>query len=367
MRGILVHSLTARGLDFDDALESTNKIRDELRGRQEVDREELASIVQRVAAPQPSIIDPSRESLLPTITVREGADSSPFSKGRLSQSLLAAAVSPNDAFEAAHAIELQLRRDGTRSIDRAELRRRSYTALLSHFDERTAERYLVWRKYQEPEKPVLILLGGTTGAGKTSVALEVALRLGIGRVLSSDSIRQIMRMMLAPDLMPAIHGSSFDAHRRIAPASVGGSPVVDGFIAQASVVGLGVRAMLDRAIEENTSLVLDGVALVPGLIDLEAYSKMAHVIFLVMVRLDEAAFRQHFASRAKHERRGDMNRYVENLDAILQIQDQFLELAERHEVPIIDNVTIEESVRHVIRHVVETLREEEAVDVSELL
>ena len=88
---------------------------------------------------------------------------------------------------------------------------------------------------------------------------------------------------------------------------------------------------------------------------------------MVMVRLDEEAFRQHFSSRAKHGRRGDPGRYVQNLDAILQIQEHFLELADRFEVPIIDNVSIEESVRHVIRYVVEGLRQEESVDVSKLL
>ena len=367
MRGILVHWLTARGLGFDEALERTNKVQDRLRGRETVPLEALTGIVQEVAGSELAPPGSTAESLLPTISVQEGTGSSPFSKGRLSQSLLAAAIGPDDAFEVAHTIELELRRQGLHTVRRADLRRRSHQALLQHFDAKTAERYLVWRKYQEPEKPVLILLGGTTGAGKTSVALEVALRLGIGRVLSSDSIRQIMRMMLAPDLMPAIHGSSFDAHTRVDAAAASANPVVEGFIAQSSVVGLGVRAMLDRAIEENTSLVLDGVALVPGLIDLEAYADVAHVMFMVMVRLDEEAFRQHFSSRAKHGRRGDPGRYVQNLDAILQIQEHFLELAERFEVPIIDNASIEESVRHVIRHVVEGLRQEESVDVSKLL
>jgi 2-phosphoglycerate kinase len=364
MRGILVHSLTARGLGFEDALESTNRVQGQLQSLGQVTRVHLAEIVQSVVGTKLASVEATRESWLPTIVVEEDSGTSPFSKGRLSQALLAAAIDPNDAFDVAHKIELDLRRERVHSIKRADLRRRSYEVLLERFDLRTAERYLVWRKYQEPEKPVLILIGGTTGAGKTSVALEVALRLGIGRVLSSDSIRQIMRMMLAPDLMPSIHGSSFDAHQRLPAASTGANPVVEGFVAQSSVVGVGVRAMLDRAIEENTSLVLDGVALVPGLLDLDAYTDVAHVIFMVMVRLDEESFRQHFANRAKNENRGDGSRYVESLDEILQIQEHFLELADRFDVPIIDNVSIEESVLHVIRYVVETLREKEALDVS---
>ena len=58
-----------------------------------------------------------------------------------------------------------------------------------------SERFMVWRQHQDPDKPVIVVLGGTTGAGKTSIALEVALRLGIRRVLSTDAIRQVMRIM----------------------------------------------------------------------------------------------------------------------------------------------------------------------------
>ena len=60
-------------------------------------------------------------------------------------------------------------------------------------------------------------------------------------------------------------------------------------------------------------------------------------------------------------------RYVENLDGILKIQEQFLELADRYDVPIVDNVTVDASVMLVIRHVVETLRKSGNFDDVDLL
>ena len=47
---------------------------------------------------------------------------------------------------------------------------------------------------------------------------------------------------------------------------------------------------MDRAVLENASLVLDGVSIVPGLIDLESYSKKADVFFLVVATLDDEAY-----------------------------------------------------------------------------
>jgi 2-phosphoglycerate kinase len=354
MRGIMVHSLMARGVSFDDAYTTAAAISERIRGRDSVPRSELANMVVGVVGHehdhQPPIPIPV------TLRVLSGTSSSPFSKGTLAQSLLAASVEPDDAFDVAREIELELIRGGRQEITHEALRQLSSEKLFDRFGRRAAERYLVWRSYQDPEKPVIVLLGGTAGVGKTTLALEVARRLGISRVLSTDSIRQVMRIMLSNELMPALHASSFSAHQRL-PTEVGGEdPVIDGFLAQTSSVSVGVRATLDRAIEENTSLVLDGVSLVPGLIDLEEYADHAHIFNLLVARLDEEAFANHFVLRAERETRRRAVRYIDHLSEILRIQEYLLDLADRNDVPIVDNITLEGSVLLVIRHVVETLR-----------
>lgn len=357
MRGIMVHSLTARGVAFDQAYETADRVRNAILGRSEVRREELGELVTEFSGPNSGSLPTSSLALPGRIEVGADHRAVPFSKGVLSQSLLAASIDPTDAFEVAREIELSFHRMGTLRVTRAELRKTAYEALLERFDRATAERFLAWRAYQEPNKPVIILLGGTTGVGKTSIALEVALRLGIRRVLSTDAIRQVMRIMLSPDLSPSLHVSSFDAHRSLGLDGEGGSRVVDGFQQQTALVSVGVRAMLDRAIEEHTSLVLDGVSIVPGQIDLESYAASAHVISLLIGRLDEQAFLGHFRGRGTEAPRRGMKRYRQNFDSILEIQNHLLELADQHDVPIVDNRSVESSVPLVIRHVVEFLRD----------
>jgi 2-phosphoglycerate kinase len=214
---------------------------------------------------------------------------------------------------------------------------------------------------------VIILLGGAAGVGKTSLALEVAHRLGIGRVLSTDSIRQVMRLMLSAELMPALHASSYDAYQMLPPETLGDDPVIEGFLSQAATVSVGVRGSLDRAILENTSLVMDGVSLAPGIVDLSDYSEQADVIFLNVAVLDEDAFESRFASRAADSAKRPPHRYLSNLDAILRIQNHLLDLADRYDVPIVDNVSFDRSVLQIIKHVTETLRKKEEFDVEALL
>jgi 2-phosphoglycerate kinase len=366
MRGILVHSLMARGLSFEDAYGVANAVRERLRGRRLVSLAEIAEKVGEILRESHLLEEPRPIAVGPAIRVTGPAGSAPFSKGFLSQSLLAAAIEPNDAFDVAREIEGRLAAQGLVEIDRRDLRRMAYESLERRLGARTAERYLVWRRFQEPDRPVILLLGGATGAGKTSLALEVARRLGIHHVLSTDSIRQIMRIMLSPELVPAIHASSYDAHRTLSRSALHDDPVIDGFLAQASIVSVGVRAMLDRAVAENASLILDGVSIVPGLLELSEYRDRAHVIFLVVATLDVGAFRARFEARAKESPRGT-HRYLENLDAILRIQDHFLELAERHDIPIVDNESMDASVLSLLKHVAESLREVGGFDAKALL
>ena len=360
MRGIMVHSLMARGVDFETALETADAIRARVRDRGHVERVELAQMVEELLGKEAFADHQPPLPALPgrILVTSKGRTALPFSKGTLSQSLLAAAIDPNDAFTVAEQIQDSLLLAGVQSIERREIREKAFQALFDRFGQQTAERYLVWRRHQEPEKPIILLLGGTTGSGKTTLGLEVAQRLGISRVGSTDSIRQILRITLTRELVPALHASSFEAGVNSVQVA-GDSSVLAGFHAQASVVSVGVRAMIDRAIDENTSLIIDGVSLVPGLIDWDAYKDRAHIIFLVVARLDEEAFRSHFISREERQKRRGAQRYVQNLDAILEIQEEFLELADRFDVPIVDNVTLEGSVLLIIRHLIAQLRRQE--------
>ena len=61
------------------------------------------------------------------------------------------------------------------------------------------------RRYQELrelDRPIVILIGGATGTGKSTVATEIAYRLGITRVTSTDFIRQTMRAFFSLNSVP---------------------------------------------------------------------------------------------------------------------------------------------------------------------
>ena len=71
--------------------------------------------------------------------------------------------------------------------------------------------------------------------------------------------------------------------------------------------------------------------------------------------LDPDAYRSRFAARSAKARGRSADRYLEHFDDILEIQDYLLAEAERHGLPIVDNVHFDTAVVSVIRSVIATL------------
>jgi 2-phosphoglycerate kinase len=357
MRGILVQSLVSRGIPFELALETATKVRERLGRRGSVDTRELSRIVDdylRGHVDLESLPPPLEE---PPRVLGPGSSSRPFSKGILAVSLQGAGLEPGDAYDVARELEARLLRARLREIDRSELRNLVSETIEATHGAAASERYRIWRAALDDGRPIVVLIGGSSGVGKTSIAVEAARRLEISRVIGTDSIRQIMRLMFSPDLMPEIHCSTYEAHRVLKSRLAGASePVIAGFREQAQKIAVGVHGLLGRAIEEHTSLVLEGVNLLPDLLQLDRYREAAHVIFVVTATLDLDAYRSRFRRRAAGAAERAAERYLDHLDEIVAIQDYVLAEAEDHDLPIIDNVHFEDAVRSVVRSVIATLK-----------
>lgn len=376
LRGMITHSLIERGLSFHEAYETASKVRDKIRSRHTVSKSELSKIIEQVVSERYgqryARRRVSRVRQLPAVLVT-GADRTdriaPFSKGILSQSLQATGLEPPIAYDIGREIEGRLLQEKKKEISRDDLRRLIYETIHARHGPEIAERYLLWRCFKAPDKPLLILFGGATGVGKSTLAAEVAHRLGIQKLVSTDTIRQIMRMMFSQDLLPAIHYSSYEAWKeRTIRASEGHQQaVISGFREQAVKVLVGVRAMVERAIQENSSLVIDGVHLVPGLTGLEQFENRVHDVQIIVSTLDRQKYLERFPRRETREGLRVTQRYWDNFENILQIQDYVLDMAENHDVPIVENDNFDQTVSSILTVVTNTLREKLNLDQQKLV
>ena len=68
-----------------------------------------------------------------------------------------------------------------------------------------------WQTVSELDVPLIILVGGGTGVGKSTIATQLAARLGIVRIISTDAIREVMKGVMSTEIIPTLHTSSFNA------------------------------------------------------------------------------------------------------------------------------------------------------------
>ena len=282
----------------------------------------------------------------------------PFSKGLLAQSFTATGLAPSGAYAVATAIQDDLRERDETTISINRLRELSAEYLERMVGEDYAVRYLRLRELSKLDRPLIVLIGGTTGVGKSTIATEIAHRLGITRIMSTDSIREVMRGIFTPDLMPAIHDSAFNAWRGLrVPVPQGANPVIVGFREQTAVVTTGVKALIDRAVLEGESLVIEGIHLVPGYLDPSAFAnaRMAHLVIGVA---DEDSHLSHFYIReVQTEGTRPLDRYRQNFANIRVLGDYIEELAREHGIPVIMSHQLDRTVAEVLEHIVSAATE----------
>jgi 2-phosphoglycerate kinase len=257
----------------------------------------------------------------------------PYSRGLMARALMAVGVPADRAYALARRVGEDL---NARNTDVVELNRLESLAVDSLGELEGSEAVRQLRRYQELREldlPVVILVGGATGTGKSTVATEIAYRLGITRVTSTDFIRQTMRAFFSPEFMPAIHHSSFE-----------GDPLLATFEEQARNVLVGVRASVERALQEGWSMVLEGVHLVPGLVPLELEG--AIVSSCILRISDETAHAQHFFTREAGTQR-PMSKYLDRFDAIRRLQEYLVRRADANGTPVVENETAELATRAV--------------------
>jgi 2-phosphoglycerate kinase len=265
----------------------------------------------------------------------------PYSKGLMARALMAAGVRADRAYELALRVQDDLTERGESTVDIDRLEELAHEVLGENEGAQAVRRLRRHDSLRDFDLPIIVLVGGATGTGKSTVATEVAYRFGITRVTSTDFVRQTMRAFLSQEFMPSIHYSSFEV-----PGEGGLGGVVEGFVEQTRNVLIGVRALIERALQEGWSLVLEGVHLVPGMLPPVEGAMVVHCVLAIE---DEQLHESHFWVRdASSDGLRPVQKYLDALGDIRLVQDFILDQARTAAVPVVENGSIELSIGTVM-------------------
>jgi 2-phosphoglycerate kinase len=267
----------------------------------------------------------------------------------MARALVVTGLDPERAYLIARLADRDLAERGVSSLDLDRLGELAAEIVGADEAAKTVRRLRRLHALQQVDEPLVLLIGGATGTGKSTIATEAAHRLGITRVTSTDFIRQTMRAFFSEEFMPSVHYSSFEARLALTRAEEeeSGDAAILGFLDQTRNVLTGVNAALERAATEHWSLVLEGVHLVPGMVAVNVPG--AFVVQCVIAIEDESLHRGHFWVRDySTDGLRPLEKYLDALPQIRQIQDYLVERAHRHDVPVIVNDSLERAIGEVL-------------------
>jgi 2-phosphoglycerate kinase len=289
-----------------------------------------------------------------SVLIRDGQHGLPYSKGLTANIIMVSGLAPARAYQIAQIVEDRLNARGAEAIEADELRRVVAEVIHEEAGERYAEAYEKWQAIGSLDVPLIILLGGATGVGKSTIATQLAARLGIVRLISSDAVREVMKSTFSEAFMPTLYTSSFDAADVVsAKISRGDDAVLVGFRDQVSAVAVGIDALIQRAVTESTDVIIEGAHVVPGFLHQAALTGRAVVVPVVIQVEDEELHRSHFHVRGHDTRHRPVERYLTHFDEIRKIQRYIKSLALQHGVPVITNFNLDATLRAVIDIVID--------------
>lgn len=283
--------------------------------------------------------------------------SMPFSKGILAQSLTSIGLKGYQSFFVGQTVEKTLLDRNIPKITKEELVTLTYNVLRENFPEEVAANYLLVRRFRKQKVPLVIIIGGATAVGKSTIASNLAFRFGIRHVFGTDIVREAMRSVIAPDLIPELHASSFTAWKHLALwPTLPNERVSLGFEEQARHVMAGIEGIVERALQEGISLIVEGVHVCPHLIRKRLLEKPNVIAVFLKLSEEDAHMSRIFARSQNVVVIRPAARYIAHFADIRQIQDHLVKQAEKSSLPVIENINQTETVMAIISLILKRIK-----------
>ncbi|KAL7617130.1 P-loop NTPase domain-containing protein LPA1 homolog 1 [Lactuca sativa] len=247
-------------------------------------------------------------------------------------------------------------------------------------------------RIRERKESVTVLLCGTSGCGKSTLSALLASRLGITTVISTDSIRHMMRSFVDEKQNPLLWSSTYHAGEHLDPVAVSeakakkkatkefdstsktepvpkeGSSLttvdlispkqmaIEGFKAQSEMVIDSLDRLITAWEDRKESVIVEGVHLSLNFV-MGLMKKHPSIIPFMIYITNEDKHMERFAVRAKYMTLDPAkNKYIKYIKNIRTIQEYLCNRADKHLVPKINNTNVDKSVAAIHATVFSCLR-----------
>ena len=176
------------------------------------------------------------------------------------------------------------------------------------------------------EKKPIILIGGISSSGKTTMGNVLLYSLGIDHSIGTGWIREILTTQLNKEDYPELFTHSFRPITNVTP--------FENFCSGTKLLLPSVKACIKRAKAEGTSLIIEGVCLMPEIIDESLYD----FFFLLKGKRDVAHYKEMVFGKSHNTRKI----YDADIKANVNIEKELINICNKTNTSIIPEMTVEE-------------------------
>jgi 2-phosphoglycerate kinase len=184
-----------------------------------------------------------------------------------------------------------------------------------------------------------VLIGGGAGTGKSTLAWQLATRLGVRNVVSTDMVREVLRQQ--PSAPPVVSAETWEAWKEV--KGVRAKDLFRGIATQSAFVLSAMDQMIGWCLDKGMPTIIEGIHIVPGEW-LEQITKRGRVLAF-FVDASDKQLEENFHARCRSTHmRGSQERLVRSGDR-LELHKEIIRRAAQAGFPVLRTDSWEELVR----------------------
>lgn len=222
-------------------------------------------------------------------------------------------------------------------------------------------RYLIIREYRTlvekglQKLPIIPIIVGIPGTGKTTIAKELSTALNIGLVIGGDVLRSTLRSIIPKDDNEVLHSSVYDTWKFFGNYSE--ENLISGYKSQAKIMNFSTQKMIaDRGLRDGESMIVEYLHFLPAQIhsDLLAHPSIIPIILHIS---DKELLKNRIKLRTKYSHlRNSGERLITEIDKYFKIQEYLCSEATKYNLQIVNVNDFVEGFESILDYVLKRIK-----------
>ncbi|HUT81775.1 MAG TPA: hypothetical protein VMZ29_11285 [Candidatus Bathyarchaeia archaeon] len=199
----------------------------------------------------------------------------------------------------------------------------------------TIKEYYSLSKQGLQKLPIIIIIAGIPGIGKTALAKEISIALNISLVIGGDALRSAIRSLLPKESSEVFFTSIYNTWKFYGENT--SDNLLLGYKDQSKIMNQAIERMIaDRGIRDGESLIVEYLQFIPSQFDNDLL-KHPSIIPIILRINDTQIYHQRLQTRSNYSHlRSSGERLISNIDKYLLLQENLCNEASKYNLSIID-------------------------------